>query len=169
MKLSFLKYKTSVLLKKQKPSSRNSIPYKKALTTGIIFTVEDKQKHFAIKDFIKKLEGDGKHVQVLEYLPEKTENYEFKFDFFSDKDVTFWGNIRSENALQFADAPFDFLFYLDLNPNPMVMNILARSHAKCRVGKFWDNSDHYLDFMIDSVSNTQALLETLYKYVSQLK
>ena len=168
MKLSFLKYKTNLILKKPK-SHRDSLPWKKALTTGVIFTVEDKQKHFAIKDFIKKLENDGKHVQVLEYLPEKTENYEFRFDFFTDKDVTFWGNLASESALQFADAPFDFLFYLDLQPNSMIMNILARSNAKCRVGKYFDDGNHYLDFMIDSVSNTQALLETLYKYISQLK
>jgi hypothetical protein len=168
MKLTFLKYKTSLLVKKQKPI-RTSVAWKKALTTGVIFTVEDKQKHFAIKDFIKKLEHDGKHVQVLEYLPEKTENYEFKFDFFTEKDITFWGNINSPNALQFADAPFDFLFYLDLQPNAMISNILARSHAKCRVGKFSDDGREYLDFMVDSVSNNQALLETLYRYVSQLK
>ena len=168
MKLSFLKYKTNLLIKKQK-SSRTSVPWKKALTVGVIFTVEDKQKHFAIKDFIRKLEHDGKHVQVLEYLPEKTENFEFKFDFFTDKDITFWGNINSANALQFADAPFDFLFYLDLEPNDMIMNILARSHAKCRVGKYCSGGAGYLDFMVDSVSNNQAMLETLYKYVSQLR
>ena len=168
MKLSFLKYKTNLLLKKRK-SSRNSVPYQKALTTGIIFTVEDKQKHFAIKDFIKKLEADGKHVQVLEFLPERTENFEFRFDFFTEKDVTFWGNINSENATQFADAPFDFLFYLDLEPNLMILNILARSNAKCRVGRLFDNGEPYLDFMINSVANTQALLEILYKYVSQIK
>jgi hypothetical protein len=168
MKFSFLKYKTNLLIKKQK-HHRNSVPWKKALTTGVIFTVEDKQKHYAVKDFIKKLEQDGKHVQVLEYLPEKTENYEFKFDFFTDKDISFWGNINSSNALQFADAPFDFLFYLDLQPNPMVMNILARSHAKCRVGRYWEKGCDFLDLMVDSVSNTQALLETVYRYTSQLK
>lgn len=168
MKLSFLKYKTNLLVKKQK-STRASVPWSKALTAGIIFTVEDKQKHFAIKDFIKKLEHEGKHVQVLEYLPEKTENYEFKFDFFTDKDLSFWGNISSPSALQFADAPFDFLFYLDLQPNSMIMNILARSRAKCRVGKYWENGSTYLDFMVDSVNTNQALLESLYKYVVQLK
>lgn len=168
MKLSFLKYKTNLLVKKQK-STRGSVSWAKALTAGIIFTVEDKQKHFAIKDFIKKLEHEGKHVQVLEYLPEKSENYEFKFDFFTDKDLSFWGNINSPSALQFADAPFDFLFYLDLEPNPMIMNILARSRAKCRVGKYWENGSTYLDFMVDSVSTNQALLESVYKYVLQLK
>lgn len=136
---------------------------------GIIFTVEDKQKHFAVKEFIKKLEHDGKHVQVLEFLPYKKENYEFRFDYFTDEDVSFWGNINSNNAIQFASAPFDFLFYLDLSPNPFILNLLAKSKAKCRVGRNWENGSAYLDFMIDSVANNQALFETIHKYISQLR
>jgi hypothetical protein len=166
MKLSFLKYRTNLLLKKKR--ERHNVSYKASKTAGVIFTVEDKQKHFAIKEFIKKLEGDGKHIQVLEFLPERTENYEFKFDFFQEKDVSFWGNIQSPSALQFADAPFDYLYYLDLTPNPLILHLLARSHAKCRVGKYWDDGTRYLDFMVDSVSNTQSLLETVYKYISRI-
>lgn len=168
MKLTFLQYKTNLLLKKNK-ASHVSLPYGQSRTAGIVFTVEDKQKHFAIKDFIRRLETDGKHVQVLEYLPGKKENYEFKFDFFTDKDVSFLGSITSANAIQFADAPFDFLFYLDLSPNPMILNLLARSKAKCRVGRYWEQGSPYLDFMIESVSNNQALLESIHKYILQLR
>ena len=168
MRLTFLKYKTKLFLKKEK-ASHSSVSYEKARTVGIVFTVEDKQKHFAAKDFIKRLETDGKHVQVLEFLPEKTENYEFKFDFFSQKDVTFWGNITSPQAIQFSEAPFDFLFYLDFEPNPLILNLLARSHAKCRVGRFWDDGNLFLDFMIESVSNTKGLLESIHKYIIQIR
>jgi hypothetical protein len=136
---------------------------------GIIFSVEDKQKHFIVKEFIKKLELDEKNVQVLEYLPAKHDNYEFKFDFFTEKDLSFWGNITSSAALQFAEAPFDFLFYIDLTPNLLVLHLLAKSKAKCRVGKFFDDGQLYLDLMIESVANTQALIDSMYKYASQLK
>ena len=168
MRLNFLKIKTKALLRKNKALHAN-LPYKQAKTVGVIFTVEDKQKHFVMKEFIKKLETDGKIVQVLEYLPEKKENYEFKFDFFTDKDLSFWGNITSSNAMQFADAPFDFLFYLDLTPNSLILHLLAKSKAKCRVGRFWDDGQHYLDLMIESVANTQALMDNMYKYAAQLK
>jgi hypothetical protein len=86
MKLQFLKLKTNYILKKNK-GFRTSVPYLNAKTIGIIFTVEDKQKHYVVKEFIKHLEQDEKHVQVLEFLPEKTDNYEFKFDFFTAKDL----------------------------------------------------------------------------------
>lgn len=168
MRLNFLKFKTKSLLKKNK-SLRSNLPYQQAKTVGVIFSVEDKQKHFVVKEFIKKLELDGKMVQVLEFLPAKHENYEFKFDFFTDKDLSFWGNITSSPALQFADAPFDFLYYIDLTPNLLVLHLLARSKAKCRVGKFFDEGQNYLDLMIETVANNQALVDGMYKYSGQLK
>jgi hypothetical protein len=168
MRLNFLKIKTKSLIRKNK-ALRNNLPYSKAQTVGIIFTVEDKQKHFLVKDFIRRLEHDGKHIQVLEYLPAKTENYEFKFDFFSDKDVSFWGNITSPNAIQFADVSFDFLFYIDLTPNPLILHLLARSKAKCRVGKNFDSAQDFLELAIEAVENTQALVDGIYKYSTQLK
>lgn len=168
MKLSLLKYRTEQYLKKNR-TRRSSLPYDSAKTAGIIFTVEDKQKHFAVKDFIKRLETDAKHVQVLEFLPDDTENFEFKFDFFMVKDVSFLGSLQSDSAIQFADAPFDFLFYLDLVPNPMILHLLARSKAKCRVGGFWQDGDKYLDLMVDATPNTSALLDSLYRYVKQIR
>jgi hypothetical protein len=168
MRLNFLKNKTKSFLKKNK-ALRANLPYKKALTVGIIFTVEDKQKHFIVKDFIKKLELDGKTIQVLEYLPAKTENYEFKFDFFSDKDVSFWGNITNNIALQFAESAFDFLYYIDLTPNPLILHLLAQSKAKCRVGRNFDDGQSYLELAIDAVGNNQSLTDEMYKYTTQLK
>jgi hypothetical protein len=168
MKLNFLKSKTNSLLRRNK-SSRSNLSYKHAKTIGLLFTVEDKQKHFIVKEFIKKLEHDGKIIQVLEYLPDKHDNYEFKFDFFSDKDISFWGNITSSSAIQFTDAPFDFLFYIDQLPNDLVLHLLARSKAKCRVGPRFDDGEKYLELMIGSTANTQALVDGMYKYTSQLR
>lgn len=168
MKLNLLKFRTQSILKKSRIAHLN-LPYEQAKTIGIIFTVEDKQKHFIVKEFIKKVEHDGKNVQVLEYLPAKHDNYEFRFDFFTDKDLSFWGNITSSSALQFAEAPFDFLFCIDLTPHPLILHLLARSKAKCRVGRFFDEGKLYLDLMIESVSNHQALTEGMYKYTTKLK
>ncbi len=90
-----------------------------------MFSVEDKQKHLDVKEFIHHLEEDGKKVQVLEYLPLKKENYEFKFDFFTINDVNFWGRINSDWHLKFSETPFDYLFYIDKEPNPLALYLLA--------------------------------------------
>jgi hypothetical protein len=168
MKLNFLNIRTSNQLKKNK-SLRASIPYKQALTVGVLFTVEDKKKHDDIKEFIHKLEQDGKKVQVLEYLPIKKENYEFLFDFFTLKDISFWGKIESEKTLKFSDTPFDYLFNLDTERNPMVLYLLARSKSKCRVGKFQEQEKSFFELMIDSEGGTKNLIDGIYKYTAQLK
>ena len=168
MKINFLKIRTNNQLKKNK-SLRASIPYQQALTVGILFSVEDKQKHDHIKEFIHKLEHDGKKVQVLEFLPNKKDNYEFMFDFFTMKDISFWGQIESEKTLKFSDTPFDYLFCLDTEQNPMLLYLLARSKSKCRIGKFNEDEKPFFEMMIDSNSNTKALIDGIYKYTAQLK
>jgi hypothetical protein len=168
MKINFLKIRTNNQLKKNK-SLRTNIPYAQAKTVGIIFSVEDKPKHDYIKEFIHKLEHDGKKVQVLEYLPTKKENYEFMFDFFSIKDVSFWGKIESEKTLKFSDTPFDYLFCLDTEQNPLLLYLLARSKSKCRVGKFNEGEKSFFEFMIDTNGNIKGLIDGIYKYTTQLK
>lgn len=160
--------RTETALKKNK-TVRTSIPYKQASTVGIIFTVEDKEKHEAIKDLIQQLERDGKKVQVLEFLPEKKLNHEFKFDFFSVKDISFWGDLTSSLALKFADTPFDYLFYIDKQSNPLVLHLLAKSKAHCRVGRFNEAESNFFEMMIEQNGTTEGLIESMYNYTSKLR
>lgn len=168
IKLNFLKFRTNLVLKYNK-AQRANVSYQSAQQIGIIFTVEDRAKHETVKELIKKFEQDGKQVQVIEFLPDKKDNYEFKFNFFTEKDLSFWGNITSTDALKFADTAFDFLFYLDTTPNDLILHLLARSKAKCRVGRSWDDDRSYFEFMIESEANIKVMVETMYKYTTQLK
>jgi hypothetical protein len=167
-KMSFLKMRTSSALRKS-TIKRASTAYKHAESVGIIFSVEDRTKHDNIKDFIKRLEQDGKKVQVLEFLPKKKENYEFLFDFFTLEDLSFWGNITSERAVKFSNTAFDYLFYIDSQSNPLVLNLLARSKAHCRVGKFNEADSPYFEMMIEDNGSTKTLIDNVYKYTRQLK
>jgi hypothetical protein len=160
--------RTSTALRKSS-IKRASTPYKHSENFGIIFSVEDRQKHDLIKDLIKRLEQDGKKVQVLEFLPKKKENPEFMFDFFTIDDLSFWGNINSERAAKFMNTAFDYLFYIDSQSNPLVLNLLARSKAHCRVGKFNETDSPYFEMMIEDNGNTKSLIDNVYKYTRQLK
>ena len=168
MKVNFLKIRTSNQLKKNK-TTRVSTPYQQASSVGILFSVEDKKKHDDIKELIHKFEHDGKKVQVLEFLPSKKDNYEFMFDFFTLNDISFWGKIESEKTIKFSDTPFDYLFCIDNEPNAMLLYLLARSKAKCRVGKFHEGEEPFFEFMIDSTEHVKGLIDGMYKYTTQLK
>lgn len=154
---------------KSNKTARTNIPYQKAASMGIIFTVEDKQKHDEIKNFINQLEHDGKKVQVLEFLPENRNNHEFKFDFFTIKDLSFWGNLEAENAVKFANMPFDYLFCIDKETNPLILYLLAQSKAHCRVGKYNEQDSQYFEMMIGQNGTYRGLIETMYNYTSNLR
>jgi len=148
---------------------RASIPYMQAQNIGIIFSVEDKQKHEDIKELIRHLEQDGKKVSVLEFLPKKKDNYEFLFDFFTIENLNFWGKIESSTAIRFSQTPFDYLFYIDNQSNPLILNLLAQSKARCRVGCFNELESPFFELMIEHQGATKMLINSIYKYTKQLK
>lgn len=168
MRLSFLKYKTKSLLRRNR-SVRASLPYRQALNIGLIFTIDDKAKHAEVKDFIKKLQADGKRVTVITYLPKDKFNYEFMFDFFTSKEVSFWGKITSDIANRFADTEFDLLYYLDDEPNPLLLNLIAKSKARCRVGQFWLNREPFFEMMIENRAGIKGLIDAMYRYTHTLR
>ena len=164
----FLHHRTNSALKKN-DSIRTSLPYKQVQSVGILFSVEDKPKHDAIKDFIKQLQLDGKKVMVLEFLPKHKDNYEFMFDFFTVKDLTFWGKVESRDADKFIETPFDYLYCIDKNSNPLILHVLARSKARCRIGKFSQQDNPFFELMIEQNGSVNNLIESMYKYTKQLR
>jgi len=166
--MNFLRMRTAAALKKNQ-RLRASLPYKQAQHIGVLFSVEDKTKHTEIKEFIHLLEQDGKKVSVLEYLPLKQENYEFMFDFFSITDINFWGKIRSEAVEKFCNTPFDYLFYIDREANPMALYLLAVSKARCRIGRFKEGESSFFELMIEQNGTNKGLIDTMYKYTKQLR
>ena len=166
-----LVHKTRSHVKKNQ-TPRLTLPYKKAESAGVIFSTEDLEKHNTIKGFVNKLKADGKEVTVLTFLPRDRHNFEFKFDFFTAEDFSVFGNHTSKDALNFAKQPFDYLFYIDQEPNPFIENLVAMSKAKCRVGKYSRLSDQDLfEFMISTKekSTTQELADEMYRYTKILE
>ncbi|MBL3655941.1 DUF6913 domain-containing protein [Fulvivirga sediminis] len=163
-----LGYRTSSILKNNK-AKRLSTNYKDAGSIGIIYTSEDWGKHHIVKEFKKSLEDDGKEVKVLTLLPKGLENFEFLFDFFTTKDISFWGNFTAEQVHKFVNATFDYLFYLDTKSNLLIKNILALSKARCRVGKYEETDSQFFELMINTRSDsTSELVNEMYKYTKIL-
>ena len=154
---------------KKSSAVRATIPYSAAKQIGVLFTVEDKFKHQQIKDFVTKLQHDGKQVQVLEFLPKKKENPEFMYDFFSIEDLSFWGKINSAPFEKFSKTNFDYLFNVDTQSNPLILNLLVHSKANCRVGKYDENASAFFELMIETNGSVQGLIDNMYEYAKKLR
>lgn len=166
---NLLIYRTKKLALKK--SRRNcSISYSDAEKVGIIFTVDDLEKHELVKSFIRKLKKDEKEIEVLCYLPKGKENYEFIFNYFTEKDVTFFGKFNNKDVIRFAARSFDFLFCLDCNPNNMVESVLALSKSNCRIGSYHPDKDRFYELMIQPKDrSTESLINDIYRYTKLLR
>lgn len=168
MKHTFLQWRTHSALKKSK-AIRGSVPFTAAAKIGILFTVEGREKHEAVKRLVMQLTNEGKQVQVLEFLPKKQENPEFMYDYFTVQNLNFWGKIVSAEADHFAATPFDYLFNLDTAPNLLIDNVLACSKAKCRVGKFREEATPFFELMIETNGTLDGLIENMVAYAKKFK
>lgn len=154
---------------KNNNSIRSATKYRSSETIGIIFSIADRAKHDIIKGIIKRFEADGKHVSVLAFLPEKGENHEFLFDFFTKKDISFWGKYRTEQISKFINTSFDYLLHIDFDDNEAINGILAQSKAKCRVGGVTETQSKYYELTITTqFKDFQLLVDEMYNYISIL-
>jgi hypothetical protein len=151
-------------------SSRSTVGYDTVDTIGILFTQTDRKKYLAIRDLVKQFKNDKKQVEVLCYLEKGGENYDFRYDYITSKDVGFWGKMQSSSALQFAEHQFDYLFYLDLKNNLYLENVLAMSKANCRIGFYKKSNDNLLDLMIQVNGNTsiETAIDQIMYYTRKL-
>ncbi len=168
MKLTFLEMRTQRQLRKNR-AERTSISFKKARHVGLLFTIEDRKKHDYIKKLIHNLELEGKKIEAFAFLPPQKENYDFLFDFFTPEDISFWGAVKSERALRFADTPFDYLLCLDQKPKSHIRYLLARSRARCRAGAYSEELQPFFELMVNGVKSNVELIDQLYQYTSKLK
>lgn len=164
-----LAYRTSKLSRKNS-APRSSIGYNKVESIGILFTIENKVKHENVKALIKQLELDGKTVEVLAYLPKNNENHEFLFDFFTAKDISFWGKFTSDLIEKFSLKSFDYLFYIDNQSNLIMRNILAMSKAKCRIAHSNELNAPYSEMMVqvEEKNSIKKLTDEMYRYTKML-
>lgn len=154
---------------KRNKSIRSTTNYRKTQSIGIVFSIDDRNKHDIIKSFVKRLEVDGKQVDVLAFLPENKENHEFLFDFFTLKDISFWGNYHSKQVLNFAKKPFDYLLHIDFDNLNVINGLLALSKAKCRIGGAKVEQSKFYEMIITTPQkDIQTLVDEMYNYISIL-
>ena len=165
---SILKYRTRKANNRQE-SLRNSVTFRNAREFGILFTVENQEKHNKVKDVIRELEEVQKSVTVLSYLPKGKDNYEFLFDFFTKKEISYFGKFNNPAVDKFIAREFDFLLIFDRNIHPFIAHIAAHCRAKCRVGHYSERNSSFLEFMVNSVQgNATGMIEDMMRYIKKI-
>ena len=134
-------------------TGRVMLNYDRARNIGVLF-----DSHYAGKDalvinqFLKRLREEGKNVKALTYLAQEGSNpFDFKFDFFTGKDLTRLGQFKTEVVDRFVNTEFDYLYCLNASAFLPFDFILAQSKARFRVGIYKPEQPGLFELMINPI------------------
>ncbi len=152
---------------------RFTLNYSKAKNVGILFDIKNEDQYTILNDFVSMLRGDGKHVELLTYFDfDKMHSnpFSFQFDFFTKKDINVLGSIHSYQVDNFVEQDFDYLYCIFLEPFLPFDNILLRSKAKCRIGKYFENKEDFFELMIHlpETAVIDDLIDQMFTYTKKL-
>ena len=144
--------------------------YREARKVGLLFSMHSFFAFEAIRSFENKLKKDGKEVVVMSFLPANVENFDFHYDFFTQKDFSFFGSIQAANIDKFLQHQFDLLICLDLTPNIYIEYLLAASTARFRIGPYLNDRENLFELMIriGEGSDLPELINQIYHYTNEL-
>ena len=169
LKNFFLSFRTSSSLKRSNISRRTS-GFRESLSIGILYTYSNKHNFELVNDLINRLKKEGKQVTPITHIVKMGPNDTYNFPFFNSSDVDFWGKWKSDEVNSFLNKSFDYLLSLDLNTNNMTQNILAKSKAKCRVGRFEEGKSDYFEMMIDHKENNyDQFIDQVFHYIKNVR
>lgn len=152
---------------------RNVVNYQQVNKIGILFHLTEEVDPEPLAQFIRKLEQDHKKLKLLTYL-ETTHSHPYRFylDFFHRQDIPWTGKLEEIPKIrQFLDTPFDYLFCIESEPQPVFNIILQKSVANCRVGLFDEKRTNLFEMMVQNPDwkDLPHTLEQMLIYTKLLK
>ncbi|CAN5191867.1 hypothetical protein BH09BAC1_BH09BAC1_05760 [soil metagenome] len=133
---------------------------------GIWFDATDRENYTLINSFSKTLSAKGKKVEVLGFIDKVKKTETILFDYLEPKEVS-WNGVPNENAIDiWASKEYDLLLCLHPNPCNPLEYLAMLSQAKCRVGRYSEDTVECYDIMVSL--NEEGELPSMIKQVDRL-
>ncbi len=155
-------------LSKNRTAVRSNVGLNQATTIGVLYSYEEPAKHEVVQRFIRDLKNLDKKVSVLCYTTarDRVHSSSHLRYAFGHSTVTILGEVKDDRIKRFIETSFDYLFHLDLTTNPVLDCMLAKHHAKCRVGHFDPMRKNLFEVMV-KVNRTTSV-EDIKRLTSQM-
>ena len=153
-------------------SVRMNVGFQRAQSLGLLYSYDNLEKHQAVLRLAEKLQAMGKQLVGLCYVT--VQHHQSFFPSLTHRDVQLFGKITNQQAQDFIDTPFDYLYHVDLFSNPVLDYLLAKSKARCRVGHFDAARAGLFEMMVKfdrkpGSNHIDDLIEQMLHYTQHLK
>ncbi|HEY8402090.1 MAG TPA: hypothetical protein VIK89_12550, partial [Cytophagaceae bacterium] len=146
--------------------------YKDARKIGILINNPDGDNK-GIEQFVNQLQKDGKQVDVICYLgPAHRISYNFSFTPLVSNEISWTGSFKNQKINNFIKTEFDYLYSINNSPFLPFENIVVRSRAKFRIGRFLKNRKPIFDLMIDlkpEENTVQSLIDKMTAFTKKIE
>ncbi|MEM9885726.1 MAG: hypothetical protein AAF849_07535 [Bacteroidota bacterium] len=137
-------------LKKQiKPIKRPATNLKAAKWIGILFDASSEKNIDIILNYKRKLEREGKKVNLLTYVNNRVKALEMDFPFFNKLSIDWRAVPKGEAVEEFLTRNYDLLLTISATSNLVFEYISTLSDARVKVGPVTKDYDSY-DLMIEA-------------------
>lgn len=152
-----LKQELQGVKKERKPYKFN---FDNVKTVGILFDATNTEDYEIVKRYVVYLREHRKKVKAFGYfstkeIPALTYS-KLEYDFFSVKELNWFGKPSSVIIKNFIDEEYDLLIDLNVHDHFALKYISALSKALFKVGKYDEKDTEIFDMMIDA-DNTKTV------------
>lgn len=138
--------------------NRKTMAIADAKTVGILFDATDWSEVRIIEKFVETLLIQGKAVRLFGFYNKKKLPPDYfsllTDDIITRSDLNWIGIPKKDKYASMANEPFDLLLTLcTWHCMPLLM-VSAASKAKFRIGRYFSDSMHCFDFMLNIESDT---------------
>jgi len=152
---------------------KQMISLEQVRTMSIVCQITDKNSYTEIYDMFSKLHSPKRTIWLMGYIDESSVPYyclqQLSADFFSKKQLNWYGKPNFVQFEDFVNKDFDILIDFSKNDLPPLQYILSTSNAKLIVGanKYAQN---LYDFFIhdETEPNHLQLLKIIHDYLHKL-
>lgn len=143
---------------------------------ALLFKITKEEDYINVQKFSKYLKSEfgTKKVFVLGYWDDPKKDPEFMqskldFDYFSKKDLNWFGIPSGGKIENFLQSSFDILIDLNNYYNVPLRYLIAKCNANLKVGRFSKDNEDFFDVMIgDNKMGFEAYGNELVKYLGML-
>jgi hypothetical protein len=145
-----------------------------ANTIGILYCANNPVEVELMKKHIHTLRDMKKEVKSLGFLSVREVplglNGSVKHQYFSLKELNWYGKPSSQFIHNFVNEEFDILFDFGIPSQLPIMFITSISKAKCKVGRYVEKYAELYDVMIEADENKKLdyLITTTHNYMMLL-
>ncbi|MEM9849086.1 MAG: hypothetical protein AAF847_14470 [Bacteroidota bacterium] len=141
------------LQKQIKPIKRPATNLKAAKWIGILFDASTATTVQTILAYKKKLEKQGKKVDLLAFVNNRTKDLSLDFPFFNNRSINWRGVPKNEAIEEFLTRNYDLVFTLCPKVNLSFEYISTLADARVKVGPLTKDHSSY-DLMIETPLDT---------------